>query len=564
MKNSLSGILGYLVKVIPPFFRSNQKATAWRYMIFLLGLSGTLIGVQLWMSYANRDMMTSLSDKDSSGFNANILRYLLTIGVAIPVGVLYRYTEERFGLVWRQWMTNRLIKRYFFKRSYYQLLREESLDNPDQRISEDVKNFTAVSLSFGLIVLNSTVTLIGFMGVLYSISTTLVFVLLAYAVIGTLFTAFIGKKLVGINYLQYQKEADLRYGLVRVRDNAESIAFFRGEPRERLDLMHRLGKVVTNTFDLIGWNRNLAFFTSGYNYIALVVPLFVVAPLYLRGEIKFGVIAQATGAFAQVLAAMSLIITQFERLSSYAAGVVRLGGLWEALNGDENEDEDDPEITLQEGSSLVLKDLTVRPPKSERELVENLSLSLTKGGSLLIMGASGTGKSSLLRTISGLWNSGEGSIQRPQLKKMMFVPQKPYMIQGSLKDNILYPQRDPDITEDALKEALKKVNLEALTDRVNGDFNASLDWSNILSLGEQQRLSFARLLLYKPDLAFLDESTSALDEENEKALYGILKETGCSYVSVGHRSTLRAFHDNLLKIESEAKWTLTKSEEKTA
>ena len=541
---------------LPLFFRSTERWRAWRLLGTLFLLSFTLSGAQVLMSYANRDFMTALSKREADAFYHSLLYYLGTIALAIPVGVYYRYTEESLALLWREWMTNHLMKRYFFRRAYYYLRGEEALDNPDQRIAEDTRNFTATTLSLGLIILNSLMTLVGFLGVLISISWTLTEVLLAYAIIGTLLSMLIGKRLVGIYFHQYQREADLRYGLVRVRDNAESIAFYRGEPRERVDLMQRLGALVDNSRSLILWNRNLAFFTTGYNYIALVVPVLVVAPLFFQGKIEFGVISQATGAFAQVLAATSLIISQFERLSAYAAGVTRLGDIWNAIAADDPNEDDDPEIQVEEGSSLLLRQLTVRPPKSDRELVRELSLKLPAGKGLLVMGASGSGKSSILRSIAGLWNSGEGAIERPQLKQMMFLPQKPYLIQDSLRANLLYPQRRSDISSEEFAEVLKSVNLETLTERVGGDFEKVLDWSNILSLGEQQRISFARVMLSKPSLAFLDEASSALDEENEEELYRLLRKSGCSFVSIGHRSTLKQFHDELLVLNGDGTWEL--------
>lgn len=551
-------ITSRLRKIVTPFFKSAERWRAWRFLITLITLSLTLSGAQVLMSYANRDMFTALSNKQEIPFYHATLWYVGWICIAVLLGVFYRFCEERFALAWRDWLTNHLVKRYFFRRAYYHLRSHEEIDNPDQRIAEDVKNITATTLSLGLIALNSIITLIAFLGVLWSISVPLVTVLVIYATVGTILTIFIGHRLVGINFRQYQKEATLRYGLVRVRDNAESIAFFRGEARERIDIMQRLKNVVNNSIELIGWNRNLAFFTSSYNYIALIVPLVVVAPLFLKGKVEFGVITQATGAFAQVLAALSLFIQQFERLSAYAAGVSRLGELWDAIAGDETEEDDDPEIVVEEGSSLVLQDLSVNPPGSDRQLINSLSLQLPKGKSLLIMGASGSGKSSILRTIAGLWNFGAGSIQRPQLKSMIFLPQKPYLIQGSLRANLLYPQRDANIEDDVLNKVLEKVNLKSILDRVHGDYEMVLDWSNILSLGEQQRLSFARLLLYKPSLAFLDEASSALDEENEKILYGLLKELKCSFVSVGHRSTLIAYHQFILTIKEDAQWDLEK------
>lgn len=467
--------------------------------------------------------------------------------------MFYRYTEERLGLLWRQWMTHHLVKRYFFNRAYYRLRSSDTIDNPDQRIAEDVKNFTTTTLSFMLIFLNSSVTLVAFSGVLWSISGSLFLVLIAYAVLGTGLSILIGRRLVGLYYHQYQREADFRYGLIRVRDNAESIAFYRGEKREHRDLVHRFAEVVNNTLSIIGWNRNLAFFTTSYNYAALTLPTLVVAPMFMRGEVSFGVVTQAGGVFAQVLAALSLIITQFERLSSFTAGVSRIGSLWQELDEFDAEDEhesQDEQILIEEVKrGLILEDVTVQTPGGSKTLVRSLDLTLHPRESLLLMGESGTGKSSLLRTVAGIWQSGSGSITRPALKDMMFLPQRPYMVPGSLRDQLQYPQTDSSSDDGAMLEALDLVNLREVLDRVDGDLDAVTDWSNVLSLGEQQRVSFARLLLRKPALAFLDEATSALDEANEERLYTWLRESGIAFVSVGHRSTLKAFHERLLLLK---------------
>ena len=546
-----------LLRLAKPFFVSEKKWKALFYLVVLLSLCLAVAAVQVWMSYANRDMMTSLSERNEKDFLRNTGYYLLTVLCAIPIGVFYRYFEERFALLWREWMTARLLKRYFFRRAYYSLQALPELDNPDQRIAEDVNNFTATTLSFTLIILNSFIILSSFVGVLYSISPQLVLVLLAYSIIGTGLTILIGRRLIRLHFTKYKREADLRYGLIRVRDNAESIAFFRGEPRERVDLVQRLIAIVSNIKELIGWNRNLAFFTSSYNYIALIIPIFIVGPLYIQKQVEFGVIPQAAGAFSQVLAAMSMIIIQFERISAYSAGISRLAGLWDALDADSENDDDDPDIQLTEGKILALDRVTVRPPKSKRVLVEDLTLTLPQSKGMLIMGPSGSGKSSVFRTIAGLWNSGEGSIQRPQLQKMLFLPQRPYMVNGTLKANLVYPLRsDLEISTEELKAVLQAVNLESVLSRTEDGFDSQLDWANVLSLGEQQRLSFGRLLISKPSLALLDEATSALDEENEEQLYLKIKSLKTSFVSIGHRSSLRKFHDYLLSLVPPKGWSL--------
>ncbi|OYV06250.1 MAG: ABC transporter ATP-binding protein, partial [Verrucomicrobiales bacterium VVV1] len=327
----------------------------------------------------------------------------------------------------------------------------------------------------------------------------------------------------------------------------------------------RLGGVAGNMMVLSRWNRNLAFFTTGYNYLALILPTIIVAPLFLSGQKEFGDITKAIGAFSVVLAAVSLVITQFERLSAFAAGVTRLGALWDYLDEQDAEDDLDTEpdqIQIsEEERTISLDELTVKTPNGERLLIRELDVKLPPGGSLLIMGESGSGKSSLLRTIAGLWSCGEGHIGRPPYRNMMFLPQRPYMIPGTLRAQLEYPGAGKTPTDEDLKATLEIVNLTSLPDRVDGDFDRDADWVNMLSLGEQQRLSFARLLIKKPAIAFLDESTSALDEPNEERLYAHLRKHRYTFISVGHRSTLLKYHTHVLQIGKEGSWTLLSCEE---
>lgn len=526
----------------------------------LIALSLAVGGAQVLISYAGRDFVTALTTRDEAAFRQNLWRYLGTFAIAIPIGAFYKFTADRLSLAWRDWMTNHLLRRYFYNRVYYRLRSSATVDNPDQRITEDVKLFTTNVLGYLLIVINSVITLIAFVGVLWGISPALLLALFGYAAAGTAASVLIGRRLVGLHFTQYQREADFRYGLVRVRDNAESIAFFRGEKREQHDLVRRFVEVLRNSISIIAWNRNLAFFTNTYNYLALVLPPLIVGPLYMRGEIEFGVVTQAESAFAAVLLALSMIVAQFDGLSQCAAGVRRLGELWDELDDFDAEDERDAaesQIEVNESRRrLRLDELTVQTPDGSRTLTADLSLELAPGKGLLIMGESGSGKSSLLRTIAGLWQSGSGSIARPTLNRMIFLPQRPYMVQGTLRAQLVYPQPESSADDDAVKRAFETVNLEEILQRVDGDLGKEVDWTNVLSLGEQQRVSFARLFLKQPVIAFLDEATSALDEPNERLLYERLRELGISFVSVGHRSTLKAFHDRLLVLRADGTWEL--------
>ena len=326
-----------------------------------------------------------------------------------------------------------------------------------------------------------------------------------------------------------------------------------------------LAAAVLNMRGIIIWNRNLAFFTNGYNYAALVLPVLIVAPMFMQGKVEFGVVTQAAGAFAQVLAAVSLIITQFGGLSDYIAGVQRLGSLWEGLDEHDAEEERIARESTQqvdEDSRFVRLDkLTVRTPDGEHVLVKELSFLLRRRQSLLIMGASGTGKSSVLRTIAGIWYGASGQLERPAANNLMFLPQRPYMIEGTLREQLLYPHPLHGVSDDELRAAVTQVNLADVFARVDGDLDRILDWTNVLSLGEQQRVAFARLFLRLPKFAFLDEATSALDEDNQGQLYTLLRASGIGFISVGHRTTLVPHHDRILTLDRTGTWEMKANEE---
>lgn len=554
--------LGTLLRA---FFVSEVRKRAWLWLVILLLFCFAIAKVSVIMNEAQGEFFTALSKRQEAVYWGAIRWWMTLFAIAVPLAALYRYSEERLSLLWREWMTRHLLQRYCSNRVYYRLIGSDRVDNPDQRIAEDVKLFATTTLSLLLILLQSVVMVGAFVAVVWAISPALMGALILYAVLGTFGAWLIGRRLVSLNYSQFQKEADFRYSLVRVRDHAESIAFYRGEKRERSQLRGRFAEVVGNTMRIIGWNRNLTFFTTGYNWFALALPVLIVAPIYLRGEAEFGVISQAQGAFATVLAAFSVIITQFERISIYSAGIKRLGDLWDHLDDFDAEDERDAgenELEVNEDArSLGLEGLTVRTPDRARQLVRDLSFRLKPGESALLMGESGSGKSSLLRTIAGLWQSGSGTINRPGLNRLMFLPQRPYMVIGTLRDQLLYPQFKGNLSDETIKEALEKANLPDVIDRVDGDLEKTADWANMLSLGEQQRVSFARLFLKKPIIAFMDEATSALNEPNEKDLYLKMRESKMSYLSVGHRTTLKEFHDWLIVLKRDGTYSIERCAE---
>jgi putative ATP-binding cassette transporter len=545
--------------LVKPYWFSEQKWKA-RGLLFLLLLLALAVNVlNVGISFIFRDIDTSLAKfpqtKDATIFWRAISIYAGFLVIGTPIVVMFGYLQDKLGLYWREWMTNRILNQYLQNRAYYQINFNEKIDNPDQRISEDVRSFTRTSLSFLLVILTAIVTLVSFTGVLLSISVYLSLALIVYAIVGTIITAWIGQRLININYNQLRKEADFRYGLVHVRDNAESIAFYQGEAQESLQLRQRFIAAISNFDLLISWQRNLGLFTTSYNYFVRALPYIVIAPIYFAGQTEFGTFTQAAIAFNQIFSALSIIVSQFENLTAFAAGIERLGSLTEALEVPANKPPEMTTIDITQDTQLGLRHVTLLTPNYQRTLVEDLSVNLKPGDGLAIVGHSGSGKSSVLRAIAGLWNAGTGNIIRPSLTEMMFLPQRPYMLLGSLRSQLIYPNVDSNISEEKIRQVLRQVNLADLPERLGG-FDAELDWASILSLGEQQRLAFARLLLSAPRYAILDEATSALDMKNEKRLYEQLKATKTTLISVGHRSSLLQYHEYVLQLDGNSSWEL--------
>lgn len=529
----------------------------WTLLSLLLLLSLSVSGMNVIISYVGNFFTTALSERDAPTFWRFFYVYAGVFVVATPIVVFYSYMQDLLGLYWRSWMTDKFLGQYFHRRAYYEINFEEDIDNPDQRISEDIKSFTATSLSFLLLVLGALIDVISFTGILWSISQFLAIFLLGYALFGTVVAALFGRRLISLNFNQLRREADFRYGLVHVRDNAESIAFYQGENQEVGQLQRRFREVLRNFNFLIGWQRNLAFFRTPYRYATFLLPSVILAPMYFNEQIRFGDISQAGFAFSQIFEAFALVVLQINQLSSFAAGVNRLETFAEALDA---QDQPPPlgvtAIDTVEDEAIALNEVSLSTPKGQRTLSEGLSFTLEPEQSLVIVGPSGVGKSSLLRAIAGLWNTGTGKISRPDLSEMLFLPQRPYMVLGTLRDQLLYPNLAADTPEETLQAVLQDVNLTDLAERVGG-FDVELDWADVLSLGEQQRLAFARLLLTKPAYAMLDEATSALDLANEQRLYQTLKDLGTTYVSVGHRTSLLKYHDFVLELSSDKTWKLT-------
>lgn len=535
--------------------------------VFLLGYTG----LSVVLNNKRGVLISALSAKDEARFWETVLVFIGVLVAYAPLMAGYDYLQKRLGLEWRRWLTGRFVADYFSDRAFYDIQQfQPDIDNPDQRIAEDVKNFTQQSLALLLVVVSSVLQVIAFSGVLWGISKNLVGFLVLYALLGTLVTVVIfGQPLVRLNFEQLKREANFRFSLVRIRENAEAIAFYRGETQEASQVNNRFMAAFENFKKLIVWELNLNVLTNAYEFIPFVLPAIVVAPAVFSGDLEVGKVSEAQGAFMRVFFSLNVVVARFSELTSFGAGIDRLYSFAEALNHVESEPaeesveeaEDEPQslehpiIAIETSDSLALRNFTLQTPNYQRTLVENLSIDIPDKTGLLIVGPSGCGKSSLLRAIAGLWQSGSGTIHRPDLDNILFLPQKPYMILGTLREQLLYPNTSQGTEDATLQDTLEKVNLADLAERFGG-FDAVEEWGDVLSLGEQQRLTFARILLNRPDFAILDEATSALDLANEAKLYDHLRHTGTTFVSVGHRESLNDYHQNTLELGEDHTWVL--------
>jgi putative ATP-binding cassette transporter len=543
--------------IASPYWRHEEKWRAWGLVALLLVL---LLGQTRFAVLFNEqtgEFTSALAARDGERFWNSIWYCVVLLLVAVPIYAFYYYVRDRLGILWRRWLTGRFLDRYFARRHYYELNAVAAIDNPDQRIAEDINTFTQRSLYYLFILIGSILQLVAFSTVLWSISRELVYFLIVYAIFGTVFAlAVFGKPLLGLNFMQLRREADFRFGLVRIRENAESIAFYRGEAQESQQVRRRFTAAFDNFTQLIRRTLYLNLFQYTFNLLTIILPSAIVAERVLSGELEVGRAVQAGGAFAAVLSAISVIVENFEGLSRFAAGINRLSSFSRLLDEPaESADAAGGRIESVEGTSLALEQVTLLTPSGGRILVNDLSVAIEPGAGLMIVGESGSGKSSLLRAIAGLWHRGSGRIVHPAPEHILFLPQRPYMILGSLRSQLLYPNQGRTVQDAELLHLLERVNLRDLAER-SGGLDAERDWEKVLSIGEQQRLALARVLLTRPSYAVLDEATSALDLANEAHLYEELAATATTLISVSHHTTLLKFHKQVLELAGNGEWQL--------
>jgi putative ATP-binding cassette transporter len=546
------------LNVAKPYWLGEEKKKAWLLLLLLIVLM--LVDTKLAVMLNNQagEMTSALAGKDGGRFWKAVRACLFTLAFAVPIYAFYYYMRDLFANQWRRWLTGRFLDGYLKGRKYYELGSDREIDNPDQRISEDINTFTGRSINFLLIFLGSLMQLVAFSAVLWSISHLLVGVLAVYALMGTVVALYVfGRPLIHLNFWQLRREADFRFSLMRVRENAESIAFYRGEAQERAHIDGKLAKVINNFARLIKKQRSLNLFQRTFSQLTLVLPGVILAQGVLSGELEVGRATQAAGAFTAVLGAVGVIVDNFESLSRFVAGIGRLQALSNlVLPGaapDTAAGDAYPRIQRRPGQHLALESLTLSPPQSDRVLIKELSMVLKPGDALLITGDSGCGKSSLLRAIAGLWHTGSGMIHHPPVEDFFFLPQQPYLQPGTLRSQLIYPSARSGLSDEQLLEILEQVHLPRLAERVGG-LDAVQDWEKLLSVGEQQRLAFGRVLVHQPGIVILDEATSALDSGNEASLYGRLRDSGATLISIAHRAAVLRHHTHVLHLRGEGAW----------
>jgi len=519
----------------------------------LVALLLTINGLNVINSYVGRDFMTDIERQNMPGFVSHGLLYVGMFGLLTVTAVIYRFVEERLGLMWRVWLSRRLCGFYLQERNYFVLRDQKTIDNPDQRITDDVRVFTTTTLSFALMMLNGAFTVFAFSGVLWSISPLLFVAAVAYAAAGSWLTVMMGRPLVWLSYRQSDREAAFRAELVHIRENAETVAIARREGRLRKRLGRRVDELQNNARKMISVNRNLGFFTTGYNYLVQLIPVVLTAPLFIRGHVEFGVIPQASMAFSHLIGAFSLIVTQFQSISSYAATVARLSALSEAVDAGTGGRISNIRLVEEKADHIRYEHVTLRSPRRNRMLLHRLTLDLPKGTRVFVTSDDELSRVALFRATAGIWDFGEGTIVRPPIEHMLFAPERPYLPPGTLRQAVVRAGYEDHTSDDQILDALRDLDAESLVARAGG-LDEEQDWDTNFSLREQQLLAITRMLIATPTFVFLDRLTATLLAEDVERVLSALTKRSITYVVFGSTNGTKDWFDAVLDIRAVGAW----------
>ncbi|MBX9609032.1 MAG: ABC transporter ATP-binding protein/permease [Gammaproteobacteria bacterium] len=551
--------------LVKPYWQSEEKGAAWLLLAAVVGLNLGLVYLLVLLNEWNNAFYNSLQDKNFDAFKAQLAKFAVIAFVYIAVAVYQIYLRQLLQIRWRRWLTGVFLQDWLANRCYYRIeLRNQGTDNPDQRIQEDLQTFTEGTLALALDFMRSVVTLLSFITILWGLSGPLSFTLgghdvtlpgymvwfaIGYAVLGTFITHKLGRPLIALNFQQQRFEADLRYGLVRLRENAEGVAFYRGEDDERRALGTRFEHVVDNFVKLMNRNKRLGWFTNMYDQLAVIFPFMVGAPRYFGGQIQLGGLMQIASAFGRVQDSLSWFVSAYASIAAWKATVDRLTSFHEAIQDAQSAAAEGRGVNLQSDAadaSLAAEHLTLELPDG-RVLLDDAAVTLAPRENLLLTGPSGSGKSTLFRALAGIWPFGRGRVRVPAGARTLFLPQRPYLPLGTLREVVCYPAGAASASDADITAALTACELGHLVPALDEDHR----WAQRLSPGEQQRLAFARALLYRPDWLFLDEATSALDDALERKLYELVRDRlpDTTVISIAHRPTVAAWHARRLQLE---------------
>lgn len=550
-------------------FVSSDDA-GFRAKLFFTGLILFLFcinGLNVLNSYVGRDFMTAIEHRNHSEFIRQALIYICVFAASTAVAAVYRFTEERLGLLWREWTTRRCIFGYGEHRIYHRLKLKGEVANPDQRIADDIRTYTTTTLSFILMFSNASLTVVAFSGVLWSISPLLFVVAVLYAATGTTLTFLLGRPLVQLNYDQLDKEANFRASLTYLRGNAESVALSRREGHLIQLALRNLSDLTANLRRIIAVNLRLNFFTTGYNWLIQIIPALVVAPMFIKGKVEFGVITQSAIAFTQLLGAFSLIITQFQSISSYTAVLARLVKLMDAAEQERKTPTSAITFSI-DNSRVAYRDVVLTSPRSGRILIKDLTCLFPYGIRVLVRGQDETARSALFHATGDMWYTGQGHITRPELHNLLLLTELPFLPPGTLRELLLRPWPEMDMTEQEKLETIKVpepeiinvlrlLKIETLLAGFGG-LDTRHHWENVLPLAEQQLIVIARVVLTKPRFAFLDRPSTTLHPDQVDRILGILSDCGVSYVTfedIDSSGNLKRY-DAILELGQGGAWKL--------